>query len=108
MDTNGENFSLSASYTASTAISGAAASLELARAINAQGYFFAGEKSGDTFSPNRWHEQDLYAQEKDNIQSIQVAVEFVDVAIESEYQAILSGVDEITARAWLDVHFSCA
>ena len=59
MDTNGENFSLSASYTATVATSGAAASLELARAINAQGYFFAGEKIRGYVYSNRWCEQDL-------------------------------------------------
>jgi predicted carbohydrate-binding protein with CBM5 and CBM33 domain/chitodextrinase len=106
MDTNGENLSLSASYTASTAISGAAASLELARAINAQGYFFAGEKSGDTFSPIAGTNK-IYTMGNDDIQSIQVAIEFADV--ESEYQVTLSNVDspiEISSAGMADVLFT--
>ena len=106
MDTNGENFSLSASYTASTAISGAAASLELARAINAQGYFFAGEKSGDTFSPIAGTNK-IYTMGNDDIQSIQVSIEFADV--ESEYQVTLSNVDspiEISSAGMADVLFT--
>lgn len=108
MDENGENLLMSASYTATTATSGAVASLELARAINSQGYFSAGEKTGATFTPIAGANK-IYAQEKDNIQSIQVAVEFVDVDTESEYQAILSGVDEsleISSVGMADVHFT--
>ena len=106
MDTNGENFSLSASYTATVATSGAAASLELARAINAQGYFFAGEKTGDTFTPIAGANK-IYAAGNDDIQSIQVAIEFADV--ESEYQVTLSNVDspiEISSAGMADVHFT--
>ncbi|MDE0952088.1 MAG: lytic polysaccharide monooxygenase [Halioglobus sp.] len=108
MDTNGENFSMSASYTATAATSGAAASLELARAINSQGYFSAGEKTGATFTPIAGANK-IYALENDDIQSIQVAIEFVDV--ESEYQAILSNVDspiEISSTGMADVHFTLA
>ena len=106
MDTNGENFSLSASYTATVATSGAAASLELARAINAQRYFFAGEKTGDTFTPIAGANK-IYAAGNDDIQSIQVAIEFADV--ESEYQVTLSNVDspiEISSAGMADVHFT--
>jgi chitin-binding protein len=106
MDTNGENVSLSASYTATVATSGAAASLELARAINAQGYFFAGEKSGDTFTPSAGANK-IYAMGDDDIQSIQVAIEFAET--ESNYQVTLSNVDspvEINSSGMADVHFT--
>jgi len=106
MDTNGENVSLSASYTATVATSGAAASLELARAINSQGYFFAGEKTGDTFTPVAGANK-VYAAGNDDIQSIQVAIEFAD--IESEYQVTLTNVDspvEINGAGMADVHFT--
>jgi predicted carbohydrate-binding protein with CBM5 and CBM33 domain/chitodextrinase len=106
MDTNGENISLSASYTATAATSGAAASLELARAINSQGYFFAGEKTGDTFTPVAGANK-VYAAGNDDIQSIQVAIKFADV--ESEYQVTLTNVDspvEINGAGMADVHFT--
>ncbi|MDE0929357.1 MAG: lytic polysaccharide monooxygenase [Halioglobus sp.] len=106
MDTNGENLSLSASYTATVSTSGAAASLELARAINAQGYFFAGEKSGDTFSPIAGANK-IYTTGNDDIQSIQVAVTFADVV--SEYQVTLSNVDspvDINSTGMADVKFT--
>ncbi|MCX2978682.1 lytic polysaccharide monooxygenase [Candidatus Marimicrobium litorale] len=108
MDQDGENTSMSAAYTATVATSGAAASLELARIINAQGYFYAGEKSGDTFTPIAGANK-IYALENSTIQSIQVAVEFADV--QSEYQAILSGVGspvEIGATGMADVQFAVA
>jgi predicted carbohydrate-binding protein with CBM5 and CBM33 domain/chitodextrinase len=106
MDANGENLLMSTAYTATTATSGAVASLELARAINSQGYFSAGEKTGITFTPVAGSNK-IYAQEMDNIQSIEVAIEFVDV--ESEYQAVLSDVDssiEIGSTGMADVHFT--
>jgi predicted carbohydrate-binding protein with CBM5 and CBM33 domain/chitodextrinase len=106
MDTNGENTSLSASYTATVATSGAVASLELARAINSQGYFFAGEKTGDTFTPVAGANK-VYATGNDDIQSIQVAIEFAGV--ESEYQVTLTNVDspvQINGAGMADVHFT--
>lgn len=106
MDTNGENVLLSASYTATVATTGATASLELARAINAQGYFFAGEKSGDTFSPIAGANK-IYAMGNDDIQSIQVAIEFANA--ESEYQVTLSNVDspvDINNMGMADVNFT--
>lgn len=106
MDSNGENMSLSASYTATAATSGAAASLELGRAINEQGYFYAGEKTGDTFTPIAGTNK-IYAMGNDDIQSIQVAVEFADIA--SDYEVTLSKVDspiEITSAGMADVHFT--
>ena len=106
MDTNGENISLSASYTATAATSGAAASLELSRVINAQGYFYAGEKTGDTYTPIAGANK-IYAMGHDDIQSIEVAVEFADVA--SDYGVTLSNVDsliEITSAGMADVRFT--
>ena len=106
MDTNGENVLLSASYTATVATTGATASLELARAINAQGYFFAGEKSGDTFTPIAGANK-IYATGNDDIQSIQVAIEFANA--ESEYQVTLSNVDspvDINNMGMADVNFT--
>ena len=108
MDADGENLLMSTAYTAITATSGAVASLELARAINSQGYFSAGEKTGTTFTPVAGPNK-VYAQEMDNIQSIEVAIEFVYV--ESEYQAVLSDVDssiEIGSTGMADVHFTLA
>ena len=108
MDQDGENTSMSAAYTASTATSGAAASLELTRIINAQGYFYAGEKSGDTFTPIAGANK-IYALQDSTVQSIQVAVEFAD--LQSEYQAILSDVKspiEIGAMGMADVYFAVA
>jgi|TARA_B110000914_G_scaffold218490_1_gene225861 predicted carbohydrate-binding protein with CBM5 and CBM33 domain/chitodextrinase len=106
MDANGENPSLSASYTATVATSGAVASFELARAINAQGYFFAGERAGDVFTPVAGVNK-VYTTGYDNIQSIEVAVEFADV--ESEYRVTLTNVDspiEINSAGVADVHFT--
>jgi len=106
MDENGENFALSASYTATVATSGAAASLELARVINAQGYFFAGEKTGDTFTPIAGANK-IYAAGNYDIQSIEVGIQFAEV--ESEYQVTLTNVDspiEINSAGMADVHFT--
>lgn len=106
MDENGENQSMSASYTATASTSGAAASLELARIINAQGYFFAGERTGDIFTPIAGANK-IYALADNSIQSIQVAVDFADV--ESDYQAVLTDVDssiEINGAGMADVRFT--
>ncbi|MDG2046276.1 MAG: lytic polysaccharide monooxygenase [Halioglobus sp.] len=106
MDENGENAALSVTYTATVATTGAAASLELARAINAQGYFFAGEKSGDTFTPIAGANK-IYAMGNDDIQSIQVAIEFANA--EAEYQVTLSNVDspvDINSLGMADVNFT--
>jgi len=106
MDENGENFALSASYTATVATSGAAASLELARVINAEGYFFAGEKTGDTFTPIAGANK-IYAAGNYDIQSIEVGIQFAEV--ESEYQVTLTNVDspiEINSAGMADVHFT--
>ena len=106
MEANGENPMLSASYTATAATSGAVASLELARAINAQGYFFAGEKAGDVFTPVAGANK-VYTTGYDNIQSIEVAVEFANVA--PEYQVTLTDLDssiEINNAGMADVQFT--
>ncbi len=106
MDDYGEDTSMSASYTANTATSGAVASLQLARIINAQGYFYAGERSGDTFTPIAGANK-IYAPKNSAIQSVEVAVEFADP--QSEYQVILSDVRspvEIGGAGMADVHFA--